>query len=66
MKRSAQTFSSAFDALADTPQEAANTCARTELAQALTVLSQAQDADTRRGHPQRLPQQSAHAPSPRP
>jgi predicted XRE-type DNA-binding protein len=38
MKPSAQTFTSVFDALADTPQEAANMRARAELAQALTAL----------------------------
>ena len=42
MKQTAQTFSSVFDALADTPQEAANLRARAELAQALGALVQAQ------------------------
>jgi predicted XRE-type DNA-binding protein len=42
MKHTAQTFSSVFDALADTPQEAANLRARAELAQALATLVQAQ------------------------
>ncbi len=34
----AQTFASAFDALADTPQEAANLRARAELMRALSAL----------------------------
>ena len=38
MKQQAQTFASVFDALADTPQEAANMRARAELAQALAAL----------------------------
>lgn len=38
MKQTAQTFSSVFDAQADTPQEAANMRARAELAQALAAL----------------------------
>ena len=42
MKPSARTFTSVFDALADTPQEAANMRARAELAQALTALVLAQ------------------------
>ena len=42
MKQPAQTFASVFDALADTPQEAANVRARAELAQALAALVQAQ------------------------
>lgn len=42
MKRTGQTFSSVFDALADTPQEAANMRARAELAQALAALVLAQ------------------------
>ena len=42
MKQHAQTFSSVFDALADTPQEAANLSVRAELAQALAALVQAQ------------------------
>ena len=42
MKPSARTFTSVFDALADTPQEAANMRARAELAQALAALVRAQ------------------------
>ena len=42
MVTTAQTFSSVFDALAHTPQEAANMRARAELAQALKALVQAQ------------------------
>ena len=42
MKPSARTFTSVFDALADTLQEAANMRARAELAQALTALVLAQ------------------------
>ena len=42
MTPSTQTFSSVFDALADTPQKAANMRARAELAQALTALVLAQ------------------------
>lgn len=42
MKQTAQAFSSVFDALADTPQEAANMRARAELAQALAALVLAQ------------------------
>ena len=38
MKQQSQTFASVFDALADTPQEAANMRARAELAQALAAL----------------------------
>ena len=38
MKQQTQTFSSAFDALADTPREAANLRARAELARALSAL----------------------------
>ena len=38
MKQPAQTFASVFDALADTPQEAANMRARAELAQALAAV----------------------------
>jgi predicted XRE-type DNA-binding protein len=42
MKPSARTFTSVFDALADTLQESANMRARAELAQALTALVLAQ------------------------
>ena len=42
MTPSTQTFSSVFNALADTPQEAANMRARAELAQALAGLVLAQ------------------------
>ena len=38
MKQPTQSFASVFDALADTPQEAANMRARAELAQALAAL----------------------------
>ncbi len=38
MKAQSQTFTSALDALADTPQEAAKMRARAELAQALAAL----------------------------
>ena len=41
MKQPAPTFPSVFDALADTPQEAANLRARAELAQALAAVVQA-------------------------
>jgi predicted XRE-type DNA-binding protein len=42
MKPSARTFTSVFDALADTPQEAANMRARAELAQGWTQAEAAQ------------------------
>ncbi len=42
MKQHAQTFSSVFDALADTPQEPASIRARAGLAQALAALVQTQ------------------------
>ena len=38
MNEQNQTFSNVFDALADTPQEAANLLARAELARALSAL----------------------------
>ena len=38
MTEQTQTFSNVFDALADTPQEAANLRARAELARALSAL----------------------------
>ena len=43
MTMEAQTFASAFDALADTPEEAANMKARAELMRALSVLVAAQE-----------------------